>query len=130
MLRQSLENKAEKSKVSGLSSRQQILYLLNKTQENNEFILENSDDEFKTESKWIDYFKFSKQKIRDLLPKQLINQRLKQHKQSQKEYIQIKKNIYIERKKEAFSEEDGYICSCEKPKKNLYVDNWIDKINE
>jgi len=36
------------------------------------------------------------------------------HKQSLKEFTHIKKNVYIDRKKYAFLDDDAYICQCRK----------------
>lgn len=119
----------DKGKIN-LSSRQQILYLLSKTQVNNDFILEESDDEIKTNYSWFNYFKERQEKIKNKIPKSTQVYRQKQHKLSQKEYLLIRKNIYIERKREVFYEDDAYVCTCEKPKKSLYVDNWNESVNQ
>ena len=54
------------------------------------------------------------------MPKHVINERNKLIKQSYKEFTFIRKNIYLDRKKYPFTEEDAFVCQCEKPtpKKN------------
>lgn len=120
----------QKSKFVTLSARQQILYLLSKTQENNDFVYENSDEDIKIEYKWMDFYKETQEQVRNSIPKQVSSTRNKLHKESQKEYVPIKKNIYIERKKEIFNEDDAFICSCVKPNKSLFTSNWYKNLSQ
>lgn len=115
--------------IQYMSSRQQLLYLINKTQDDN-FKLGNSEEEPTSQFRWIDYFKKRKLEIRSNINKSEEINRIKLHKLSQKEYTVIKKNIYIDRKKNNFDIDDAYICSCDKPKKSRYRNNWEDNINE
>ena len=52
---------------------------------------------------------------------------------SQKEYTLIKKNIFIDRKKYQITDDDTYICQCEKPiqkkKNNKYVLIKLNNVN-
>lgn len=121
----------EKCPKRGLmSSRQQLLYLLNMTQPGNEVEEEEEEEEPELQFKWIDYINRQKEKIRSQIPKSIVNKRIKYHRLSHKEYTQIKKNIYIERKKAPFSEDDAYICKCEKPKKSIHKPGWFENVNE
>ena len=116
--------------IQTMSSRQQLLYLINKTQ-NEDFKYENADEEeVSSEFRWIDYCKKNKLEIKSKIPKKIENERIKLHKSSQKEYTIIRKNIYIERKKNAFNLDEAYVCSCDKPKKGKYTNNWEDNVNE
>ncbi len=61
------------------------------------------------------YFIQQQNKHQASLQKETQRERQKHIKQSLKEYTLIKKNAYLDRKKYAFTEDEGYVCSCEEP---------------
>jgi hypothetical protein len=102
--------------IPSMSSRQQILYLLNKTQSQDNWEAELKEDNPEDFPDFHEYFLQKKQKLRNSMPKHIIEERNKLLKMSIKEYTPIKKNIYIDRKKYPFLEEHAMMCSCDKPK--------------
>jgi len=61
------------------------------------------------------YFCFKKKQHEHQLPKEKLEERKRLHQLSLKEYTQIKKSIYMDRKKN-YTDDDSYQCNC-KPKK-------------
>lgn len=119
------------SKVSTMSSRQQILYLLNKTQEKDfDIDQDSSEEEINTKYSWIEYFKEKQAHIRESIPEKILQQRNKLTKLSKGFYKLINKNIYKDKKRINFSLDDAYVCGCEKPKKTLFDEDWINKVDE
>jgi hypothetical protein len=126
------KDKQEKqvSKISTMSSRQQILYLLNKTQEEGFTIDQySSEEDITVEYSWIEYFNARQQKIQEGIPPKIVAERERLTKLSRGYYKPIAKNIYRERKKGGFSLDDAYVCSCEKPKRTLFSEEWMNKVD-
>jgi hypothetical protein len=105
-------NNASKT-IPSMSSRQQILYLMNKTQSQEGWDAELNLGELPD---YHEYFHQQKQKLRNSKPKHVLDERNKLLKMSMKEFTHIKKNIYIDRKKYPFLEEHAMMCSCDRPK--------------
>lgn len=57
------------------------------------------------------------------MPKHIQMERARLMKQSMKEYAHIKKNVYIDRKKYAFIDDDAYVCSCDRPSSKQLIDD-------
>jgi hypothetical protein len=100
--------------IPSMSSRQQILYLMNKTQGNEEW--EDDDNMSEELSDYHKYFLEQREKKRENMPKSVLQERQRLLKMSLKEFTPIKKNIYIDRKKYPFLEDHAMQCSCDKPK--------------
>jgi hypothetical protein len=97
-----------------MSSRQQILYLMNKTQGKEEW--EEDDNMGEELPDYHKYFLEQREKKRENMPKSVLQERQRLLKMSLKEFTPIKKNIYIDRKKYPFLEDHAMQCSCDKPK--------------
>ena len=52
-----------------------------------------------------------------MVSKPIRDERQRQLRQSWKEYTQVKKNIYIDRKKHAFTDDEAFVCQCPNPSK-------------
>ncbi len=100
--------------IPSMSSRQQILYLMNKTQGKEPW--EQDDNQEEELPDYHKYFLEQREKKRNNMQKTVLQERQRLLKMSLKEFAPIKKNIYIDRKKYPFLEDHAMQCSCDKPK--------------
>ena len=97
----------KKVNLLNMSERQALLY----------FQHGGGDEDGKTEKcnallDYHQYFLYKKEQQQATIEKSKIAERNKLKKQSLKEFTQIKKNIYIDRKKYVFTDDEGYVCNC------------------
>jgi hypothetical protein len=111
------DNNSANKTIQSMSSRQQILYLMNKTQNAEDWEGDSKEQQVEELPDYHEYFLQKKQKFRNNLPKHVMDERNKLLKMSIKEYQPIKKNIYIDRKKYPFLEDHAMLCSCDRPRR-------------
>jgi hypothetical protein len=111
-----LDSNSANKTIQSMSSRQQILYLMNKTQSQEGWEVDLKENNPEDLPDYHEYYLQQKQKLRNSMPKHLQDERNKLLKLSMKEFTHIKKNVYIDRKKYPFLEEHAMMCSCDRPK--------------
>ena len=135
----------KKLNLSTLSERQAVLFL--KHQQSNQNINSNNLPEKQINSQkekekqnilldYHQYYEYKKTESLSKIPKEIQQNRQLLYKQSLKEYIPIKKNIYIDRKKYSFTDDDALPCTCFPRKftqteaKEIINSNYKDKTEE
>jgi ADP-dependent phosphofructokinase/glucokinase len=110
----------KKINLSTLSERQAVIFLKhqqhNTNSVNNNLIEKQikSPKEKEKQNILFDYhlyYEYKKNESLSKTPKEILLNRQQLYKQSLKEYIPIKKNIYIDRKKYSFTDDDALPCT-------------------
>jgi len=135
----------KKINLSTLSERQAVLFLKhqqhNTNSVNNNLIEKQikSPKEKEKQNILLDYhlyYEYKKNESLSKTPKEILLNRQQLYKQSLKEYIPIKKNIYIDRKKYSFTDDDALPCTCfprkftQSEAKEILNSNYKDKTEE
>ena len=98
----------KKVNLSSMSERQALLYFQHNSNEDRNIPSEKPNSLLN----YHDYYLYKQKKARSQIDRAKLAERAKNHKLAAKEFTLIKKNIYIDRKKYVFTDDDGYVCNC------------------